>query len=74
MTPLGSNRDRHANVGAGELGEQGCAAFLSAPTFQGLPCVLETPGEKRSGPTREEIQLAWRLRERGIESRTKRVT
>ena len=24
QTPLGSNRDRHANVGAGELGEEGC--------------------------------------------------
>jgi deoxyribonuclease-4 len=72
MTPLGSNRDRHANVAEGELGEQGCEAFLSTPAFQGLPCVLETPGEKKSGPTREEIQLAMHLRERGIESRKKR--
>ena len=31
QTPLGSNRDRHANIGRGELGEQGCTAFLSAP-------------------------------------------
>lgn len=72
MTPLGSNRDRHANVSAGELGEQGCEAFLSTPAFQDLPCVLETPGEKKSGPTREEIELAMDLRERGIESRKKR--
>jgi deoxyribonuclease IV len=69
QTPLGSNRDRHANVGTGELGEQGCASFLSAPELQGLPCVLETPGENRSGPTREEIQLAGRLRERGLAQR-----
>ena len=69
QTPLGANRDRHANVGTGELGESGCAAFLSAPAFQGLPCVLETPGEKRSGPTREEIQLALELRERGLRQR-----
>lgn len=72
MTPLGSNRDRHANVADGELGEQGCEAFLSTPAFQDLPCVLETPGEKKSGPTREEIQLAMDLRERGIEARKKR--
>ena len=45
VTPLGSNRDRHANIGEGELGSGGCAAFLSAPEFDGLPCVLETPGE-----------------------------
>lgn len=72
QTPLGANRDRHANVGAGELGESGCAAFLSAPAFQGLPCVLETPGENRSGPTREEIQLADKLRERGVAQRKKK--
>jgi deoxyribonuclease-4 len=71
QTPLGANRDRHANIGAGELGEQGCAAFLSAPAFQDLPCVLETPGENRSGPTREEIALAVKLRERGIKTRAR---
>jgi deoxyribonuclease-4 len=72
QTSLGANRDRHANVGTGELGESGCAAFLSAPAFQGLPCVLETPGENRSGPTREEIQLALQLRERGLRERKKK--
>jgi deoxyribonuclease IV len=69
QAPLGSNRDRHANVGEGELGERGCAAFLSAPAFQGLPCVLETPGEKKAGPTREEIERAVRLREQGLRAR-----
>ena len=72
QTPLGANRDRHANIGTGELGNGGCAAFLSAPAFQGLPCVLETPGENRSGPTREEIQLAGKLRERGVAQRKKK--
>jgi deoxyribonuclease-4 len=72
QTALGANRDRHANVGAGELGEGGCAAFLSAPAFQDLPCVLETPGENRSGPTREEIRLAMQLRERGLRERKKK--
>jgi deoxyribonuclease-4 len=69
QTPLGSNRDRHANVGEGELGADGCAAFLSAPPFADLPCVLETPGENRSGPSREEVALAMQLRERGIAAR-----
>jgi deoxyribonuclease IV len=72
QTPLGSNRDRHANVGKGELGRKGCAAFLSAPSVQRLPCVLETPGENREGPKREEIALANRLREQGIAAREKR--
>jgi deoxyribonuclease-4 len=69
QTPLGSNRDRHANIGAGELGEAGCAAFLSSPGIQRLPCVLETPGERREGPARGEIELAARLRERGLAAR-----
>ncbi|HEX3391210.1 MAG TPA: deoxyribonuclease IV [Solirubrobacteraceae bacterium] len=69
QTPLGSNRDRHANIGEGELGEQGCVAFLSAPPFQGLPCVLETPGENRSGATREEVERAVALHERGVAER-----
>jgi deoxyribonuclease-4 len=71
--PLGSNRDRHANVGEGELGRDGCAAFLSAPAFAELPCVLETPGRNRSGPGREEIALAVSLRERGIKARAQPV-
>jgi len=69
QTPLGSNRDRHANIGEGELGRKGCAAFLSAPAFAELPCVLETPGENRSGPSRKEVALARALRRRGIAAR-----
>jgi deoxyribonuclease-4 len=57
-TPLGSNRDRHANIGDGELGIDGARAFVNEPRFAALPCVLETPGPDRSGPTAEEVALA----------------
>jgi deoxyribonuclease-4 len=70
--PLGSNRDRHANLGAGELGEEGCAAFLSAPGIQRLPCVLETPGENREGASAEEVARARALREHGLAARRRR--
>ena len=69
QTPLGSCRDRHANIGAGEIGREGCAAFLSAPSLAKLPCVLETPGENRSGPSAQEVALAVALREQGIAAR-----
>jgi deoxyribonuclease IV len=69
QTPLGSNRDRHADVGEGELGDDGCAAFLSAPQFEDLPCVLETPGPDRKGATAEEVARAVSLRERGLAAR-----
>ena len=57
QTPLGSNRDRHANVGEGELGLEGARAFVNEPRFADLPCVLETPGPDRSGPTAAEVAL-----------------
>lgn len=69
QTPLGSNRDRHADIGKGELGEDGCAAFLSVPGIQRLPCVLETPGPDRKGASAEEVSFAMELRERGIAAR-----
>jgi deoxyribonuclease-4 len=74
QTPLGSNRDRHANVGTGELGERGCAAFLSEPRFEKLPLVIETQGPERQGPTREEVQLCFELRKRGKASRARAAT
>jgi deoxyribonuclease-4 len=72
QTRLGSNRDRHANIGEGQLGEAGCATFLAAPAFEDLPCVLETPGENRGGVSAEEVALAVRLRQRGIAQRRRR--
>jgi deoxyribonuclease-4 len=53
--PLGSNRDRHADVLEGELGE-GMGAFLAHPKFQHLSCYLETPGPEKHGPDAAEIQ------------------
>ena len=73
QAPLGSNVDRHANIGEGELGEDGCAVFLSEPRFEGLPCVLETPGPQRRGPTPEEVALARALREHGTARRRRSV-
>jgi deoxyribonuclease IV len=70
MEPLGSNRDRHADVGEGELGNRGCAVFLSEPRFQDLPCVLETHGPDRQGPTKQEITRTRRLRTQGIRRRS----
>ncbi|HWI74209.1 MAG TPA: deoxyribonuclease IV [Baekduia sp.] len=66
---LGSNRDRHADVGQGELGEDGCAVFLSEPRFDGLPVILETPGPDKKGPDKAELELCRTLRARGLKAR-----
>jgi deoxyribonuclease-4 len=69
QTPLGSNRDRHANVGQGEIGRRGCSVFLSEPRFDDLPCVLETQGPEHTGPSKQEISLSRRLRSEGRKRR-----
>jgi deoxyribonuclease-4 len=53
---LGSNRDRHANIGEGLLGEQ-LGVFLGHPKLQGLPAVLETEGKDKRGPDKEQLDL-----------------
>ncbi|HYP55996.1 MAG TPA: deoxyribonuclease IV [Solirubrobacterales bacterium] len=69
--PLGSCRDRHANVGSGEMGKKGLAAFLSEPRFEGLPATLETPGPEKKGPDKKEVQAAKRLRAAGLKQRAR---
>jgi deoxyribonuclease-4 len=67
--PLGSCRDRHANIGKGEMGPKGLATFLSDPRFEGLPATLETPGPNRKGSNRKEVTAAKRLRKEGLKRR-----
>jgi deoxyribonuclease-4 len=69
QTPLGSNRDRHANLGDGEIGADGIAAFLSEPRFDGLPCIFEGPGASGKQVEPEDIANAFALRERGLKAR-----
>ena len=53
--PLGSNRDRHDNIGEGLIGD-GLGVFLAHPKVQGLPVVLEVPGADGKGPNADEIR------------------
>ena len=53
--PLGSNRDRHDNIGEGLIGK-GLGVFLAHPKLQGLPVVLEVPGADGKGPNADEIR------------------
>ena len=53
QAPLGSNRDRHANVLEGLMGDK-LGTFLAEPRLQGLPAVLEVPGADGHGPNADE--------------------
>jgi deoxyribonuclease-4 len=61
--PLDSNRDRHAGLGKGLLGD-GLATFLAHPAFQGLPAIVET-GRTGGAPRAEDVKLLRKLYRRG---------
>jgi deoxyribonuclease-4 len=58
--PMGSNRDRHANIGDGLMGGK-LSVFLRNRRLQGLPAVLEVPGENGHGPNAAEVRKAKKL-------------
>jgi deoxyribonuclease IV len=60
VTGLGSNRDRHANIGAGQIGEEGFRALLREPRLASLPFILEVPGAG-GGPDAEQVEVLRRL-------------
>ena len=63
-TPLGSNRDRHANMKEGLIGDE-LSVFLANPRFQDLPAVVETEGQHGKGADEHEIRKLRELWRRG---------
>ena len=66
---LGSNRDRHAPLGHGTIGDA-MATFLAHPAFQELPAILETRGP--DGTYVGELRLLRELHRTGRRRRPKR--
>jgi deoxyribonuclease-4 len=66
--PLGSNRDRHDNIGDGLLGEE-LGVFLAHPKLQGLPAFLEVPGTDGHGPDAEQVRKLKELHARATRKR-----
>jgi deoxyribonuclease-4 len=62
---LGGNRDRHANIGEGTVGEAGLAALVGHPDFRDLPLLLEVPGSGE-GPRAEDVMAARKVVVEGI--------
>lgn len=62
---LGAKRDRHEDLGKGEIGEESLSLFLSEPRFDGLVATLETPGADKKGASEEDVAFARELRDRG---------
>jgi deoxyribonuclease-4 len=66
--PLGSNRDRHDNIGDGVLGAD-LGVFLAHPKLQGLPAYLEVPGTDGHGPDAEQVRKLKALHARARKKR-----
>ena len=56
--PLGSRRDRHANIGDGEIGDEAFGHLLAHPAVAEIPLALETPlGDDKDGHRRDLARL-----------------
>jgi deoxyribonuclease-4 len=62
-TPRGSNRDRHENIGDGELGLDGFRTIVNHPALTDLPGILEVPGFDGQGPDLRNVEIVQALRE-----------
>jgi len=55
--PLGANRDRHENLGEGEIGKTALGWLISHPRLDQVPAILEVPGSGK-GPRAEDLATA----------------
>jgi deoxyribonuclease-4 len=70
-TPLGSNVDRHDNIGDGLIGNK-LSVFLGHPRLQGLPALLEVPGTTGHGPDLEQMTKLRKLYAKATKTRAAR--
>ncbi len=66
--PFGANRDRHENLGDGEIGADALGWLLSHPLLDPVPAILEVPGDGH-GPRLEDVETAREILKRGSERR-----
>ena len=45
LNPRGAHKDRHAKIGAGEIGLEALVRVVNHPKLRGLPFILETPND-----------------------------
>jgi deoxyribonuclease IV len=65
---LGSQRDRHAEVGKGVLGRE-LAVILGHPALQEIPAIMETPGDDAEKPYARSMRALRRFHRAGVKRR-----
>ncbi|MGW0467317.1 deoxyribonuclease IV [Streptomyces sp. NPDC003027] len=58
---VGAHKDRHANIGAGHIGQEAFRTLMRHPATEGVPLVIETPGGKEGHVA--DVELLKKLRE-----------
>jgi hypothetical protein len=54
-TAWNSHKDRHENIGAGDMGSTGLGNWLNHPRLSHLPFILEVPGIEGKGPGKADL-------------------
>ncbi|HUY07290.1 MAG TPA: deoxyribonuclease IV [Acidimicrobiales bacterium] len=67
---FGTNRDRHENLGEGEIGANALSYLLSHPDIQHVPALLEVPGDG-AGPRESDVAVAKKILAKGLRQRAK---
>jgi deoxyribonuclease-4 len=62
MDVLGSLKDRHENLGEGEIGVKPFEELIAHPAVKNAPLILETPGEEPEHG--KEISILKKLRDK----------
>lgn len=62
---FGSGRDRHANLGEGEIADADMIEFLNHKQIKSKPLVLEVPGFDGKGPDKKNVEIlkSWIINE-----------
>jgi deoxyribonuclease-4 len=60
--PMGTFRDRHANIGEGTIGTDGFRCLMSHRAFADVPFLLEVPGFAGTGPDAKNVRRLKQLR------------
>ncbi len=61
LPECGSNKDRHANLGEGKIGENTFRKILKYKKFKKMPFILETPAMKSPKTIEEEVEVLRKL-------------
>lgn len=61
MKPFNSKKDRHANLGEGEIGMEIITSLVNHPKLKNIPFVLETPGLKTVETAQLEVDKLKRI-------------